>query len=215
MLACLLGVITHIETDIVFHPFVYAHTGTTGIGCHYQIETDIDGYFLRRGTAPAYRHLADMLSPDVRQTLAAACGLLFDPDGTLPRSALEHALALHCRIQSLYDKTFWKLAVRILALVIGSPFKEQRHLFYPLSRPPAVGSFDESTYEWRHPVSGDLYCCTLEELVSRAVRRSNERFKLIEETGSLAAALGSQPGENLLTGLYGVCRIAMTDTTFT
>src|ERR1039457_4149630 len=60
-LACLLGVITHMQADIVFHPFVYALAGTAGIGRHYRIETEMDVHFLQSGAIPPVRHLADLM----------------------------------------------------------------------------------------------------------------------------------------------------------
>lgn len=206
LLACLLGVITHIETDIVFHPLVYALTGSAGIGRHYQIETDIDGYFLHNGTLPAHRRLSTMMSADTQETLVNACSLLFDPDGILPHSALKHALSSHCRFQAMYDNTFWKLAVRFLATIIGSPFSEQRHLFYPVSYSSAENCCGSSRQEWRHPATGKLFCSSLDELANEVIQRTIALFNLIEEKGSLAAALRLSPGENLLTGLHGVKR---------
>jgi hypothetical protein len=209
LLACLLGVITHIVTDIVFHPYVYALTGAAGIGRHYQIETGIDVHFLQTGVKPAVRHVSGLINPDTRDTLVSTSALLFDPTGTLPRPVLEQALSLHCRLQSMYDKAFWKLAVRLLAIAKGSPFREQRHLFYPLSRSHTVGGIATNPQRWRHPVSGELHTSTLEELASKAVQRIISLFTLIEAGGSLAVALTNSPGENLLTGLHGVCRNAM------
>ena len=209
LLACLLGVITHIQTDIIFHPFVYAVTGPAGIGRHYQVETAIDCYFLDNGTIPAKRHLADMMSAETRETLITVCALLFDRDGKLPRLALEQALASHCRFQAMYDNIFWKLAVRLLATCIGSPFKEQRHLFYPLSHTSVIGSLGDSSHGWRHPVTGEVHRSSLEDMANEAVRRIMALFTRIESQGSLAAALVNRPGENLLTGLHGIQRSAM------
>ncbi|MDA8430662.1 MAG: zinc dependent phospholipase C family protein [Geobacteraceae bacterium] len=211
LLACLLGVISHIEADIVFHPFVYALTGAAGIGRHYQIETAIDCDLQRTSRPPALRHLTELVSASTQETFISACALLFDPHGRLPRSALQQALELHCRLQSLYDRTFWKLAVRVLGGIAGSPFKEQRQLFYPLLRRAAIGCIEPSTQGWQHPVTGRVQRSTLKELTDEAVRRTMALFSLIEAQGSLTMALGNRPGENLLTGLHGVRQNEMTN----
>jgi hypothetical protein len=204
MLACLLGVITHIETDIVFHPFVFALTGAAGIARHYRIETDIDCCFLRSGTIPATTQMSDMISPDSHDTIITAISLLFDPTGSLPRPVLEQALAEHCRVQTMYDKAFWKLAVRFLAIIKGSPYRDQQHLFYPLLL-SSGGTFNaDRVVEWQHPASGETQHGSLAELAGEAVQRTTRLFVRIEETGSLAAALGNSPAENLLTGLHGI-----------
>jgi len=207
-LACLLGVITHMQADIVFHPFVYALAGKGGVGRHYRIETDMDVHFLDAGTGPKVRHVADLISPDTRSLLVDTCALLFDPDGRLPRSSLERALKLHCRYQGLYNRTFFKLAVRLAALLAGAPFREQRHLFYPLT---GLGRsrFGEEAQEWRHPFSGEPRRTTLEQLAVEAVQRITNLFEHIEAADSLAAVLSGSPGENLLTGMHGACLTAM------
>jgi len=205
LLACLLGVITHIAVDIVFHPFVFARAGKAGIRQHYRIETDIDVCLLRTGAIPPVRYVADLLSPDTRDTLISACTLLFDPDSTLPRPVLEKALALHGRFQAMYDSAFWKLAVRVLAIIKGSSFRDQRHLFYPLTDASAccIGADSE---QWRHPVSGEERNTSLEQLADDAVRRIAALFEQIETAGSLASVLRNQPGENLLTGMHTACQ---------
>jgi hypothetical protein len=203
-LACLLGVVTHMQADIIFHPFVYALTGTAGIGRHYRLETDMDVHFLKGGARLKVRHVADLMSPATRAILVDTCALLFDPDGRLPRQELERALALHCRFQGLYNRTFCKLAVRLAALLTGAPFREQRHLFYPLTC-LRKDRFGEEAVEWRHPVSGEPRRMPLEQLADETVQRIVTLFVSIETEGSLADALSDSPGENLLTGMHGAC----------
>jgi hypothetical protein len=133
-----------------------------------------------------------------------AAELLFTPEGELPRRALEHSLALHCRCQAMYDRAFWKIAVRVLGKVCGSPYKEQRHLFYPL-RGWRFGSIKTgNSGTWRHPESGEMRRESLDDLARHAVERTVALFRRIEAGGTLAAALSTPPGANLLTGLQGV-----------
>jgi hypothetical protein len=204
LFSCFMGVISHMEADMTLHPYVYAATGCAGIGEHYRLETAIDVHFLGGGSLPVQRRLDRLLGASTREVLISAAGLLFDPDGELPREALERSLALHSRFQSMYDRTFWKMAVRLLARLRGAPFREQRHLFYPLrrSRGVLVGAGKEA--EWRHPETGELQNASLDDLARQAVERTVAVFLRIEEAGSLAAALAAPAGANLLTGLHGV-----------
>jgi len=206
LLACFLGVISHLEADVALHPFVYAASGSAGIGEHYRLETAIDVKLLAQGRGPTPRRLEGLLGAPTRELLVSAAGLLFDPDGELPRQALERSLTLHCRFQSLYDRTFWKLAVRLLARLCGSPFREQRHLFYPLRKGICQAGMLEAGEHggWRHPETGELESATLDGLVRLAVERTVAVFLRIEAAGTLGAALASPPGANLLTGLPGV-----------
>lgn len=211
MLACFLGVIAHMEADIVFHPLVNALTGTAGIGQHYRVETDIDRCFLDSGTIPAITYVADLITPDTHATVISACARIFDPNGTLPQEALEEALVLHCRIQGMYASTFWKLAALFLAAIKGAPFSDQQQLFYPLL-PWTQGPFTpDGRIEWNHPVTGEPQHCSLKELADQTVQRTIELFRQIEEAGSLATALGNRPAENMLTGLYGITQDSTRD----
>lgn len=201
-----LGVISHMEADATLHPYVYAATGNGGIGEHYRLETGIDVHVLRRGFVPMQRRLEGLFSPATREALVTAAGHLFDPDKTLPRQALERSLELHCRFQRMYDRLFWKLAVRVLGRVVGSPFREQRHLFYPLHGAEVMPIAVSESGEWRHPETGEVRRETVDELVQKAVERTGAVFMRIEDMGSLTAALAEPPGRNLLTGLHGVCK---------
>jgi hypothetical protein len=209
LLACLLGVISHMKVDICFHPFVYALTGTGDIGRHYRFETDMDLYFLNNGIQPSKRLLKNMMTAEVRETVINACALIFDPGSTLPRQAIEHALSLHCRIQGIYDSTFWKLTAGLLSTLIGQPYTAQRQLFYPLfgSAPYAKGL--EHISEWRHPVTREQRHESLDDLAAVTVRETVRIFRKIETLGTFAAALNNCPGENLLTGLSGICAAEM------
>jgi len=209
LLACLLGIIAHMQADIVFHPYIYSISGATDIGLHYHLETALDVYFEHTVAAPPIRHLADLVRPDTQDELIAACALIFDPLGELPGKTIGHTLDLHCRFQGLYDRTHWKLLVRALGRLHVPPFRNYQHLFYPISMakdaPPLTGQG-----QWRHPVTGELRTDSIEELASRVVRRTTAVMERIATLGSLARALAEPPGENLLTGMYGVQAKAMT-----
>ncbi|UFS70354.1 zinc dependent phospholipase C family protein [Geomonas sp. RF6] len=202
LMACILGVLSHMQADMVLHPFVYAHSGKGDIGKHYRLETAIDVRFLRRGLKPPAHRLTQLVNKD-REVLLEATALLFDPERTLPRQALEHALALHCRFQGMYSRPAWKLAAKALARVVGPPFREQQHLFYPLTR-RGGGTTGGDGETWHCPVTGDPHSASIEELSDQVVERTAALFTRIESTGSLAAALHDPPGGNLLTGRHGV-----------
>lgn len=204
LLACLLGVITHIQTDMTFHPFVYARTGADDMGEHYRVETAIDVHFLERGSAPPIRLVADLVDSSTSPCLMDALALLFDPAGALPRPALEHALRLHSRFQALYDRSIFKLTVMLLARLIGPPFRDQQHLFYPLLLSKKTDLVGEIA-EWRHPCSGKLMSQTLEQMADEATANIAKTFKSIEKEGKLSVPLTAAPGANLLTGMHGAC----------
>jgi len=202
LLACLLGVLSHMQADIVFHPFVYAHSGVGDMGRHYHVETALDCLFSRQGIHFPAQRLDALVTPAILAELVTASALLFDPEGELPRQALEQALGLHCRVQAMYDNTFWKLAARLLACLPAPLLRHARHLFYPLTR--SGGDPAELSGTWRHPATGEVRSETPDDLAQEAVRRTVTLFERIGQRCRLADALNTPPGENLLTGLYGV-----------
>jgi len=96
------------------------------------------------------------------------------------------------------------LALALAALLAGAPFREQRHLFYPL-KCLRKDRFGADAVEWRHPVSGKLRQTSLDQLADETVQRITTLFEHIETKGSLADVLRDSPGENLLTGMHGAC----------
>ncbi|MEI6306034.1 MAG: zinc dependent phospholipase C family protein [Deltaproteobacteria bacterium] len=202
ILACLMGVISHMQADIVFHPFVYAVTGTD-LGEHYRLETTIDLCLLQAGAVTPAWHLSELVTPQVRENLLDVCSLLFDPGKELPDSAVSHALDLHCRYQAMYDHSFWQLAATIRGCLPVPKYRRQQHLFYPLN---LFGKKYEVDNEgrWCCPVTGEQRKETLSDLANSALKRTLELFQLIERYGSLKTALNGVQGENLLTGLHGI-----------
>lgn len=208
LLACLLGVLSHMQADIVFHPFVYAQAGSADTGAHYRLETAIDVHFLRRGLTPPVRRLDALVTLRTRHHLLAAFALLFDPENTLPPEALARALDLHCRFQGLYAQTFWKLLAGLLGRLPVTLLRQQRHLFYPL-RAQSAAEGGWTARPWRHPITGAVQEHSVDDLAEESVRRTMTLLARIEANGSLRGALLDPPGENLLTGCCGVRRDAL------
>ncbi len=202
ILACLLGVISHMQADIAFHPFVYSVAGTD-LGEHYRLETIIDLCLIQAGAVPPVRHLSELVSSKVLGKLAGVISLLFDPAKKLPEQAVSQALYLHCRYQAMYDNIFWQLAATLRGFLPVPRYRRQKHLFYPLNLFGKKYEV-ENKGRWCCPVTGKQRKETLTGLANRVVERTLELFQLIERNGSLKTALNAVQGENLLTGLYGV-----------
>ena len=205
MLSCLLGVISHMQADMAFHPYIFALTGIDNIGRHYQLETNIDMYLTSKCLQPPVNKLYDLVTAETEQTIVSAAEILFSTASELPRTAISKALKLHCRFQSMYSKTFWKLVVNLLGAFLGKPYSQQRHLFYPME---LFGKKDfnqmTETVQWEHPVTGEVKKTKIDDLVEDAVNGTVEVFRRIEVDKSLVAALVDPPGCNLLTGMYAV-----------
>ena len=202
LLACFLGVLCHMQADIILHPFVYARSGTGEIAGHYRIETSIDMYFQAKGIVPPVKRLDELVTPETGGTLLETCSLLFDPDQTLPPRSMNKALRLHCHFQALYGSMFWRIAARILGRLNIARIRQQQHLFYPVF----AGKTELNLLEgkWRHPVTGEIREESVDNLAERAVLRTVDLIEKTAESGLLGASLAITPGENLLTGLHGV-----------
>ena len=194
LLACLLGVISHMVADTTFHPFVYAHAGTIDIGRHYRLETDIDVFFLQQKLIPPVRLLKDLVSPRSRDVLVTACSLLFDPEGKIPGNIFESALSLHGRIQGMYDRNIWKFTALLLSALFGSRHTQRRQLFYPLR------ISQKHIEALSNPGTGETKQETLQDLAEDTVEKTVRLFKSIDASGSLSETLHEFQGENLLTG---------------
>ena len=201
--ACLLGVLCHMQADIVFHPFVHSVSGWDDIGRHYRLETEIDCCLVRNGAGPPVKLMQEIIGGEKSELATEVCRILFDPQGRLSKSGAADALGLHCKYQGMYDSFLWKMLVVVGGRLPLKSLRQQRHLFYPI-----FGSEREKTLagegSWKHPVTGILQKTTLNDLVDLAVSRTAAFFLQIDEQKSFKAVLEDARGENLLTGLYGV-----------
>jgi Zinc dependent phospholipase C len=210
IMASMLGVISHMLADTVFHPYVYAMTGKDDIGRHYKLETAIDLFFCLEDRVWCGKRLSEIVDKEVSETLVTVSDLIFNANGGLPRETIAFALKLHIRYQGMYDSLFWKLIVRALGAVFGRPFSQQQHLFYPFRvRKSEVRTFFNAVPEWKHPVSGKVSNLTLEQLADECVQETAALFSRISQQGSFAATLTDPPGRNLLTGMYGTTSSSM------
>ena len=199
--ACLLGIATHIETDIVFHPFVYAQAGNSP-GRHYRVETDLDLWLLQQHSPPPADELRELLfhddSDSIFKAAASVLSGVFDPRDQLPPEAIEEALQQHALLQARYSSPGWQLLIRVLGLFPGTRYRQWQHLFYPLGE--NRGRTICWPERWQHPSSGVERGDTPEGLLTEAITRITALLRGVDDLG-LATALRRQPGENLLTGL--------------
>lgn len=195
--ASLIGVMAHMEADIIFHPFIYAQSGKD-LGRHYRIETEIDVWLTRQQSAPPVRLLKDLLNEELLKTSSCLISDLLDPAGTIPPEAVRGAIASHSKIQEMYSDPFWQLVARFLGFFPGTPASRWQWLFYP----PEMKEKREFVWpsNWIHPSNGKSRGDTPEGLLTDAVARLSNLLFEIDKNG-LAAAIKKQPGENLITGL--------------
>lgn len=196
--ACLLGIACHIETDIVFHPFVYALSGND-LGRHYRVETDLDLWLLHSNRRPPELELRELMTEETVDAAATVLAGVFDPQTLLPAAIIADALRRHAVIQARYGSIPWQLLARLLGLLPGTPFHRWQHLFYPVFN-WRQGRPVQWPARWNHPTNGNERGDTPQGLLIEALSRITDLLRAVDEHG-LATALRKQPGENLLTGL--------------
>lgn len=197
VIACLLGVASHIEADIVFHPYICALAGDH-IGRHYQLETELDLYLLSEGKQPPVWRLNEILAGEVSEQAFMVLRGVFDPEGRLPDEVLQHALQLHGQIQGMYGTPPWQLLARILGLVPNYWLRSFQKLFYPFNW--QRGRSKNWPDHWKHQVTGQERGDTPDGLMVDACNRITELLRRVDQQG-LIQSFRTHPGENLITGL--------------
>lgn len=195
--ACLLGVATHIEADIAFHPLVYALSGDD-IGRHYGVETDLDLWLLATTGSPPVLRLRSLLDSRARNAACTVAAGIFDPDETLGPAAIDRALALHALIQGMYGSIGWQALAWCLALLPVPFLRSNQRLFYPLCW--RQGRMKLWPALWHDPVTGRDQNEQPRQLLTHCLERIGLLLTAADRQG-LAAAFRQQPGEHLLTGL--------------
>ncbi len=195
--ACLLGVASHIEADIVFHPYICALAGTD-IGLHYRLETELDVYLLNKGKTPPVLRLNELLTRQVNEVAMTVLQGVFDPEGKLPQEVLQKTIQLHRRIQGMYGAPFWQLLARFLGLLPISSLRHWQKLFYPLNW--HQGRSRAWPDHWRHQLTDQERGDTPDGLAVEALSRIAGLLRSIDEQGVIRS-FRNHPGENLITGL--------------
>lgn len=197
LIACLLGVASHIEADIVFHPYICALAGDH-IGRHYQLETELDLYLLFRGKKPPVWRLDKVLTGEVSDQVLLVLRGIFDPTGRLPDEVLLHALRLHGQIQGMYGSPPWQLLAWLLGLLPNDWLRSYQKLFYPFDW--QRGRSRNWPDCWHHAVTGQERSDTPDGLMVDACSRITELLRKVDQQG-IVQSFRTHPGENLITGL--------------
>lgn len=195
--ACLLGIASHIETDIVFHPYICA-LADKDLGRHYQIETELDLHLLSEGRKPPVWRLDELLTEEVGIPVLQVLRGVFDPEGRLPDEVLLQALRLHERIQGMYGSPPWQLLAWLLGLLPNYWLRSYQKLFYPFDW--HRGRSKNWPDCWKHQLTGQERGDTPAGLVVEAGNRMTDLLRRVEQQG-LLRSFREHPGEDLITGL--------------
>ena len=211
--AFLVGLVSHVFTDAVMHPFVYHHTGsyeteTLAKTRHRLLETTMDLAVLKDMEELKRYSLADILAgPDARvedlvdiEALARLGGM----DADTLRNGLRRALAGFTRLQALFRNRLWAGLAFGLRKVLPARARTVAALFYA-PRLMRMAPLLQGRLEYLHPVTGQFVRTSLERLMEEAAERAAGFCR------DLAPALDNKapldvpgPGPGLGSGLPGV-----------
>jgi hypothetical protein len=193
-LAFLLGVLTHIKTDMVFHPMVYYLTGnlmhpdpsirSEAIQQHRRFESLVDLYFCRE-SKDVKKYTIKPILKDLEIPASRIIELSLQGIGlnaTLPdiHNIFVRALNNFRILQKCYRCRPLARFLCSMAPFLSKPAREFIALFYPpqLDRmlPRVSGAIS-----YMNPITGDIENSRLDDLLEEAVRQSVMLARIIEK----------------------------------
>jgi Zinc dependent phospholipase C len=224
IMAMLLGIITHIYADAVFHPFVYYFSGPPmgnskirkkSAARHHTLETYLDLYVKKEFQVPhqgkfsAYLKHMEIETPRFLEILAR----LFAVSGEHGLRMIKKSIRMNAVIQGLFDKRSPRLLLDCLNLVPGIDMAHFKGHFYPYLRPDPDDLF-QSALEFRHPVTGAPSLFSVERFIDLTVQRVLEAFydmgEAYKKNEPLSAVFNRMKGPNLYTGRHNCGKADMT-----
>lgn len=215
--ALLLGMITHIFADAVFHPAVYYFSGPPSGNSksrhqsaerHHILETYLNLYLRNRFQVPhrgkfsAYLKHLEIEIPVFYEIIAC----FFSVSGPHGLRMIKKSIRMNAAIQSRFDKRWPRLALDCLNLLPGVDLAQFIGHFYPYLKPDPDDLFQREL-AFRHPVTGESMLFSVERFMEKTVQKVLEVFydltEIYEKKNSLPAALHQMRGPNLYTGLNG------------
>lgn len=188
--ALLLGVATHIETDILFHPCI--ETMAAGDRSeHYRLETLLDLWLTQRYTIQTST-LSSLLSDSSFSITTSLMPHLFHATPRLSTSQCGVYLRLHALLQSWYGSETARACATVLAKLMPS-LRDYRQLWYP-TKPP-----DDWPWPAKCHTCHELSCSMPDLLLDRVADRLDLLLERVIQ-GGLQQAFLAQPGEGLVSG---------------
>ena len=212
--AFLAGVVSHIQADMTFHPFVYYVTGdyedadpdrrSRAIKDHRRLECLMDLHFCGgAGKLKAYslKHIVEGLEMPLPELL----GLLFRPEAEGGRFSAavpvaRRALSNFQLLQGLSTRRLLARLLDCLAPFLPRTAQEIIALFYS----PALDRYLPrlaGAIAYRNPVNGTAETLSVTGLFDRAVARCVEYWRRIEEEMAAGAPILPEKGPSLGYGV--------------
>jgi hypothetical protein len=209
------GFVSHLQADVVFHPFVYYHSGLPGptgrltsavAQAHRRLEALIDLHFvgslqaLDAWSLGAYLAAAGRRTRDVSWFAARA---LVEPVQQAELVAtLDASWARYGWTQALFRRRVLAQAGWLLRGLLPASGREIVALGYAPALRDLLPRVD-GEIEYRHPVTGEPGCVSLAALRKRAVGAAVATLARLEATAPGQEPLAGEVGPSLVAGLPG------------
>ncbi|MBI9076605.1 MAG: zinc dependent phospholipase C family protein [Desulfatibacillum sp.] len=218
MWAFVLGTLSHILADAVFHPWVEYYTGSStevpddlkllSLTRHRELESYLDLYYMRKSGDLRPKSFLSKLR--AKEMDAAAfdhmVSTLYFQHKSTQKNGVRKALYAHGAIQWLFtQKTLARLAYYING-ALDRKGDAWVSLFYPHAEPRNPAYFQDGI-TYRHTVTGRPKQGAVEDLTEKAGRVTARMFQLVEkhlDQGTVLDFFQRIKGPSLETGLVGV-----------
>jgi len=208
-LSLVLGMLTHLYSDSMFHPFVSYLAGPDSAR-HFFIETHIDLALLPL-SIPLKNYLFNKIaaragkeSSDLVQKIAEIFSMIKPVTFNAAAKMLRH----HAFIQARFENPYIRTVLNFLGLIPGMRADIYIALCYPRHRPDPSLLFHRE-YEVLHPVTGISSHISLSSLYRQTVQFIVASLKTLRSKDELTAALSGLPAVTANTGMPGVSSTAM------
>lgn len=223
LLAFLAGIVTHLFTDMTFHPLVYFLTGNTcdpdkstqtlAVQKHRQLETLIDIYFCggleHVGAYPLASYLRMLETEQHILFWNAARGFFPDDQKDEVTNAMLSAYKTFALVQAVCTHKILRRILTSLGRLLPPYAKEVTALLYaPPSKQLLRNIAGRLAYQ--HPLSGEPYTTTLQHLFHQAVDQSVDFCQLLKKVVSGEMSVEEVPvGPSLELATPGVAAAEM------
>ena len=204
VLALILGIITHIMVDSVFHPFICYYCNGQTIR-HRLLETNIDFYYMNELSLKNKMLFSGILKGieiDKKQFLDVL-SIFFSEKKDINISLIKKALRYHAVGQGLFFRKGLRIILQALDFIPGLNLESFIALFYPPLKYKSLPVFC-NPIEYMHPVSGKRFKHSLRDLECHTIQEALNVFQIIEsylKKGALAKKFSNLKGPNLCTGM--------------
>ena len=179
ILSFILGCISHVIIDSLYHPLIYYFTGNyydkdinkrnKAVFEHRQFESQLDLYYLRKlnytGPTSAKYIFSQLQGPMIAEFLSL---LYFSNDVDKRIEMTQDCLNTYIKTQGLLNNKIVKYTLKLVGIV-NVEMRKRSALFYPKTIDPVYYRLFENNSQYRYPTSGELIQASLDTIYNKCL----------------------------------------------